>query len=93
MKKIKELEAEIGKVVMNIENCDAAECNHKGWDALLDKLEAEKKTLKDVFGKIDERIAHFKKAMPKCTFDNNAERLRYAYIIQELEELKARING
>jgi len=54
MKTIKELEAEIGKVVMNIENCDAAECNHKGWDALLDKLEAEKKTLKDVLGLIDE---------------------------------------
>ena len=48
MKTIKELEAERDKTVENIDNCDAAECSHRGWDALLDKQEATIKALKDV---------------------------------------------
>ncbi len=80
MKTIKQLEAEIGKVRINIENCCAAENSHDGWDDALEKLVIEYTALKDVLGLIDE----IKIRRPKG--------IELAYIDWFKEELKSRIN-
>jgi len=77
MKTIKELEVERNQTIMNIDNCESAECNHKGWDEDLERINKEIQILKEVLEVIDEFAKEYK----------GTDWAR------GLEELKARING
>ena len=98
MKSIKELEAEIGKTEANINNCDVAECSHKGWDALLDKQEAQIQTLKDVLKSINVKILARKMILKRRY--NQGSKIKdlkrnagHEAVIKALEELKSKIQG
>jgi len=85
MKTIKELEKEIEETTPYMRR-------HLGYE-YKEILEAKLQILQEVLKLIEVRIEKLKNGMPKCTFDNNARRLKIAYLIKELEELKQKIEG